>query len=53
MGLIAIGDPVFNLAVRDKFIDWNTHDRSARLVNLMDAYVLGAPLHTMLFSEES
>lgn len=42
MGLIAIGDPVFNLAVRDKFIDWNTHDRSARLVNLMDAYVLGA-----------
>lgn len=42
MGLIAIGDPVFNLAVRDKFIGWNIHDRSARLVNLMDAYVLGA-----------
>ena len=42
MGLIAIGDPVFNLAVRDKFIGWDTHDRSARLVNLMDAYVLGA-----------
>lgn len=42
MGLIAIGDPVFNLAVRDRFIDWNTHDRSARLVNVMDAYVLGA-----------
>ncbi|WRH52545.1 DUF4338 domain-containing protein [Pseudomonas aeruginosa] len=42
IGLIAIGDPVFNLAVRDRFIDWNTHDRSARLVNLMDAYVLGA-----------
>ncbi|MCA3778423.1 MAG: DUF4338 domain-containing protein [Burkholderia sp.] len=50
MGLIAIGDPVFNLAVRDKFIDWNTHDRSARLVNLMDAYVLGAipPYNTLL-----
>lgn len=42
MGLIAIGDPVFNLAVRDKFIGWDIHDRSARLVNLMDAYVLGA-----------
>ncbi|MHA6892095.1 Druantia anti-phage system protein DruA [Ralstonia pseudosolanacearum] len=42
IGLIAIGDPVFNLAVRDKFIGWDTHDRSARLVNVMDAYVLGA-----------
>lgn len=42
MGLIAIGDPVFNLAVRDDFIGWDAHDRSARLVNLMDAYVLGA-----------
>jgi hypothetical protein len=42
MGLIAIGDPVFNLAVRDKLIGWNTSDRSARLVNVMDAYVLGA-----------
>ncbi|WP_215780719.1 Druantia anti-phage system protein DruA [Paludibacterium sp. B53371] len=42
IGLIAIGDPVFNLAVRDQYIGWDTHDRSARLVNLMDAYVLGA-----------
>ncbi|MDN6860789.1 DUF4338 domain-containing protein [Pseudomonas sp. CAN2814] len=42
MGLIAIGDPVFNLGVRDKFIGWDTVDRAARLVNLMDAYVLGA-----------
>ncbi len=42
MGLIAIGDPVFNLGVRDKFIGWDTADRAARLVNLMDAYVLGA-----------
>jgi len=42
MGLIAIGDPVFNLAVRDRLIGWDTNDRSARLVNLMDAYVLGA-----------
>ncbi len=42
MGLIAIGDPVFNLSVRDKLIGWNSHDRRARLVNIMDAYVLGA-----------
>lgn len=42
MGLIAIGDPVFNLAVRDNLIGWNSKERSERLVNLMDAYVLGA-----------
>ena len=42
MGLIAIGDPVFNLAVRDNLIGWNSKERSDRLVNIMDAYVLGA-----------
>lgn len=42
IGLIAIGDPVFNLAVRDRLIGWTSKDRSARLVNIMDAYVLGA-----------
>lgn len=42
IGLIAIGDPVFNLAVRDSLIRWDVHDRSERLVNVMDAYVLGA-----------
>jgi hypothetical protein len=42
MGVIAIGDPVFNLGVRDKLIDWNAQDRRDRLVNIMDAYVLGA-----------
>ena len=42
IGLIAIGDPVFNLSVRDNLICWNTHQRGARLVNIMDAYVLGA-----------
>jgi len=42
MGLIAIGDPVFNLGVRDNLIGWTSKDRSARLVNIMDAYVLGA-----------
>jgi hypothetical protein len=49
IGLIAIGDPVFNLAVRDRLIGWNSQDRAARLVNIMDAYVLGAvPPYSML-----
>ena len=42
IGLFAIGDPVFNLSVRDNLIGWNASDRGARLVNVMDAYVLGA-----------
>lgn len=42
IGLIAIGDPVFNLSVRDNSIIWSAHDRATRLVNVMDAYVLGA-----------
>ncbi len=42
IGIIAIGDPVFNLSVRDKLIDWTVQDRGERLVNMMDAYVLGA-----------
>lgn len=42
IGLIAIGDPVFNLSVRDKLIGWDGKDRGERLVNVMDAYVLGA-----------
>lgn len=50
IGLIAIDDPVFNLAVRDNLIGWDVHDRSARLVNIMDAYVLGAlpPYNSLL-----
>ena len=50
MGLIAIGDPVFNLSVRDSLIGWNADDRRERLVNIMDAYVLGAlpPYNTLL-----
>lgn len=42
MGVIALGDPVFNLKARDDLIGWNVKDRSKRLVNVMDAYVLGA-----------
>lgn len=41
-GIFALGDPVFNLTVRDKLVGWTTSDRSSRLVNILDAYVLGA-----------
>lgn len=48
-GLIALGDPVFNLSVRDNLIGWSTKDRSKRLVRVLDAYVLGAvPPYNML-----
>ncbi len=42
IGIIAIGDPVFNLSVRDTLIGWDVKARGERLVNMMDAYVLGA-----------
>ncbi|SRR6266516_1952814 len=42
MGIIALGDPVFNLKARDDLIGWNVNDRGKRLVNVLDAYVLGA-----------
>ena len=42
IGIFALGDPVFNLRVRDEWIGWNHEDRRERLVHLMDAYVVGA-----------
>lgn len=50
MGLIAIGDPVFNLRARDQLLGWSSKERGARLVNMMDAYVLGSlpPYNTLL-----
>ena len=49
IGLIAIGDPVFNLSVRDEHIGWDVRARTQRLVNILDAYVLGAvPPYNML-----
>jgi hypothetical protein len=48
-GIMALGDPVFNLSVRDNLIGWNSSDREKRLVNVLDAYVLGAiPPYNML-----
>jgi hypothetical protein len=42
IGILALGDPVFNLQCRDKWIGWDVNDRRARLVHVMDAYVVGA-----------
>ena len=50
IGLFALGDAVFNLRVRDEYIGWSYQQRAVSLVNLMDAYVLGAvpPYNTLL-----
>lgn len=49
MGIIALGDPVFNLKARDDLIGWDVNDRAKRLVNVLDAYVLGAvPPYSMI-----
>ncbi len=42
MGIFAMGDPVFNLRVRDSLIGWTTDQRKERLYNVFDAFVLGA-----------
>lgn len=41
-GLLALGDPVFNLRARDAHIGWSAADRQTRLVSLLDGYVVGA-----------
>ncbi|QEG36233.1 Druantia anti-phage system protein DruA [Bythopirellula goksoeyrii] len=49
IGIFALGDPVFNLRVRDQLIGWDSHGRRERLVNVLDAFVLGAvPPYNML-----
>lgn len=42
IGLLALGSPVFNLSTRDNWIGWTVRDREQRLVNVMDAFVIGA-----------
>jgi len=42
IGLIALGDPVFNLGARDRTIGWGVREREQRLANVLDAYVLGS-----------
>jgi len=51
MGLIALGDPVFNLRARDDMIGWDSKQHKERLVHVMDAYVLGAiPPYNMILT---
>ena len=42
IGIFALGDPVFNLKVRDDLIGWDHEQRQQRLYNVFDAFVLGA-----------
>ena len=49
IGLLGLGDPVFNLRVRDEWVGWSVEQRRKRLVNVLDAFVLGAlPPYNML-----
>lgn len=42
IGIFALGDPVYNMKIRDNHIGWNNADRKLRLYNLMDLFVAGA-----------
>jgi len=42
IGVLALGDPVFNLRARDAWIGWTSEGRRRHLVHVMDAYVVGA-----------
>ena len=42
IGVIGLGDPIFNLGMRDSWIGWTKEDRQERLHQVMDAFVLGA-----------
>lgn len=51
VGIFALGDPVFNLGVRDEWIGWTLEERRRRLVSVMDGYVVGAvPPYNMLLA---
>jgi len=42
IGILGLGDPVFNLGARDNWVGWGNRTRCERLQHVMDAYVLGA-----------
>jgi len=42
MGIIGLGDPIFALRPRDQWIGWSSDQRKRALVNVMEAYALGA-----------
>ncbi len=42
IGIFGLGDPIFGLAPRDRWIGWDSEARKARLQCVMDLFVLGA-----------
>ncbi len=49
IGLFGIGDPVYNIQARDKWIGWGAQAKKEKLYHVMDAYILGAvPPYSML-----
>jgi hypothetical protein len=42
IGLFGLGDPVFSLAPRDRWVGWDKEGRRVRLRHVLDAFVLGA-----------
>ena len=42
IGLFGLGDPVFSLATRDKWVGWDKKTQRENLHHVMDAFVLGA-----------
>lgn len=42
IGLFGLGDPVFSLGPRDRWIGWGAQAKKDRLRHVMDAFVLGA-----------
>jgi hypothetical protein len=42
IGIVALGDPVFNLRARDAWVGWSSADRAERISSMMDLYVCGA-----------
>jgi hypothetical protein len=53
IGLLALGDPVFNLRCRDQWIGWDLNQRVERLAFVLDAYVLGSvPPYSMLLGSK-
>ncbi len=42
IGLFGLGDPVFSLSARDRWVGWDMDVRREKLQHVMDAFVLGA-----------
>jgi hypothetical protein len=42
IGLFGLGDPVYSMQARDRWIGWDKENKAQRLYHIMDAYVLGA-----------